>query len=695
MIPNLTWERLHRNATLSSDEKRALTAAAVADHQKRLEAAANEHRQNRKKLDTTAVDKAMAFHSNQRDAVRRARESDTAAAAADVNTWSATTTEATKPVETVTQTTAPIRSAVAINVRFTPSNNQSNTLPAREAPTAVALNETDETRRVDQIYETGSVLMHKSDYDGAVDAYMRGIELASSIPRDRGGLKRLIIGSAQLSSAHAQLANRSERKIVSSMRHSADEVQRARTHRQESANAGGRALDDVDGIDQTDPIRQEYEDALMERLAALAEADGQFDVAIDMIRRRIKLKADNVNNTELTDHLDRLIEIARTADEYSIQLKRIGDDLLRQGAMTAALIRYNHAIKLKPNNAKFYNNRALANYKINKYELVIIDCTQVMYLLSLSSATSVSSSSTTISIKAYLRRAAAYAQLGMFAAAHADYIAAAAIRNEVDITQNIRRAKALCDAEIAVQIAIRSAATVDWKSAAKLTTDCAADQLTPPMRSHNHRTQVSALKVRCQLLEVDVRAVQWKQVELNATEILKSIDEFRNQVQTEIDKEEKTMSAAAEVITTNAIDHAVNNESSSTELILPLDATVITALVANNQQMLACIELDNLRSILITLTIMSAMVKVKYGTAQLANGSNPLAVISYQNAIDDMNNAISLSSLLSLTSILPFGQTVESLNATMTALSVDCDTMRRVYNDMIIVAASPQPVPVV
>ena len=88
--------------------------------------------------------------------------------------------------------------------------------------------------------------------------------------------------------------------------------------------------------------------------------------------------------------------------------KEQGNKCLKNGKLNDAIIYYTKGIEADPNNALLYSNRAMANLKLGKNDLVIDDCTESIKL-------------DDSYFKSYLRRASAYRNLGQVEQSEQDF----------------------------------------------------------------------------------------------------------------------------------------------------------------------------------------------------------------------------------------------------------------------------------
>lgn len=117
-----------------------------------------------------------------------------------------------------------------------------------------------------------------------------------------------------------------------------------------------------------------------------------------------------VNGDNWCCHIDKLTD--EQAKERAMQAKQNGNTAFNNKDWNSALLNYSLAIRLNPNNAVFYSNRACVYLKLERYTETISDCT--------------ASIKREPAIKAYARRAAARAKLGENQLACEDYLQALA-----------------------------------------------------------------------------------------------------------------------------------------------------------------------------------------------------------------------------------------------------------------------------
>ncbi|ELR15655.1 tetratricopeptide repeat domain containing protein [Acanthamoeba castellanii str. Neff] len=97
----------------------------------------------------------------------------------------------------------------------------------------------------------------------------------------------------------------------------------------------------------------------------------------------------------------------REAEEQAMREKELGNDAFVNAQYLVALVHYSRAIKLFPEEAVFFSNRALVYLKLNRFYESITDCT--------------ASIDRKPSIKAFARRAAAWVALKEYILAADDY----------------------------------------------------------------------------------------------------------------------------------------------------------------------------------------------------------------------------------------------------------------------------------
>lgn len=102
------------------------------------------------------------------------------------------------------------------------------------------------------------------------------------------------------------------------------------------------------------------------------------------------------------------MEVSEENKAKAEEIKNKGNQAFQEGKFLSALSLYEESIKLNPNMAVYYANKAFAEIKLEQYGAAIIDATRAIEL-------------DKTYAKGYYRRGSAYLALGKFKLAKNDY----------------------------------------------------------------------------------------------------------------------------------------------------------------------------------------------------------------------------------------------------------------------------------